>query len=136
MSRVWKVALWTLWIAGAFIVLYAIVVFYAVAFVSGFWLHTGDQSALKAIKTESQILMASEPTKTKDYLDIPKSRWPRTIASLKPAWVTVWPDRGVDIQIAPFFDGGWGYFVPQRGQEPFRPGCSELDQGVQWCHPY
>jgi len=106
MSRVRKAALWTLWITGAFIVLAAIVVFYAMAFVSGFWLRTNDQSALKAIKAESQILMASQPTKTKDYSDVPKSRWPPTIASLKPAWVTVYPGHGVQIQTTPFFDGG------------------------------
>src|SRR6185312_3793143 len=136
MSRVRKAALWTLWITGAFIVLAAIVVFYAMAFVSGFWLRTNDQSALKAIKAESQILMASQPTKTKDYSDVPKSRWPPTIASLKPAWVTVYPGHGVQIQTTPFFDGGWGYFVPQGEQKSPGPECSDIGQGVYWCHPY
>jgi hypothetical protein len=103
---------------------------------------THDQSTLKAIKAESQILMLTEQPVTygtvpKVIVTVPKSRWPRVIASLKPEWVTVFPD-GVDIMIKPFFDGGWGYFVPRSEREPPEPAgrYSELGQGVYWYHPY
>jgi hypothetical protein len=110
---------------------------------------THDQSTLKAIKAESQFLMVTERAVTygtvpKDNVPVPKametvpkSRWPRVIASLKPEWVTVFPD-GVDIMIKPFFDGGWGYFVPRSEREPPEPAgrYSELGQGVYWYHPY
>jgi hypothetical protein len=96
---------------------------------------TRDQSVLKAVKAESQILMATRPNRT--YAVIPKSRWPRVIASLKPEAVTVLPD-GVDIMTKPYFDGGWGYFVPKSEGAPPKPAgrFSDLGQGVYSYHPY
>ena len=103
---------------------------------------TYDQSTLKAIKAESQVLMATQRAETygpvpKRHVTFPKNRWPQVIASLKPEWVAVFPD-GVDIMIKPFFDGGWGYFVPRSEREPPEPAgrYSELGQGVYWHHPY
>lgn len=115
---------------GAFAVFLA-----ALTLLTGCTRPTRDESALKAIKAESQILMVTQPTKT--YATVPKSRWPFIIASLNPEGVTVFPD-GVDIVIKPYFDGGWGYFVPRSEREPPKPvgRFSELGQGVYWYHPY
>jgi hypothetical protein len=96
---------------------------------------TTDEPTLKAIAAESQMLMVAERTET--FVNVPKSRWPRVIASLKPEFVTVFPD-GVEIVIKPFFDGGWGYFVPRSAREPPKPAgrYRELGHGVFWFHPY
>jgi len=115
---------------------------FALTLLAGCTRPTHDQSTLTAIKAESQILMVTERavtfgTVTKAIVTVPKSRWPRVIASLKPEWVIVDQD-GVNIVIKPFFDGGWGYFVPRSEREPPEPAgrYSELGQGVYWYHPY
>lgn len=82
MRRLWKAVLW---IGGALIALAAMTVVASEIYISGFFIRTHDQSVLKAIKAESQILMATQRTTTQTYSDVPKSRWPRTIASLKPS---------------------------------------------------
>ena len=94
-----------------------------------------DQSALKAIKAEARVLMATQQTKTNEV--VPESRWPRTIANLKPKEVTISSD-GVYIGIKPYFDGGWGYFVSRREGKLPEPvdRFSELGQGIYWYQPY
>jgi len=91
---------------------------------------------LSAIKGEAHTLMLVYPVE-KGFLDLPRDRWPRVIASLKPEFVTVGQD-GVDVMIKPDFDGGWGYFVPKEGKTPpFPPGsCTYVDEGVYWYRPY
>jgi hypothetical protein len=68
---------------------------------------------------------------------VPKSRWPRVIASLRPEFVSIYPD-GVDIMTKPYFDGGWGYFVARNERKPPEPAgrFSALGVGVYWYHPY
>jgi hypothetical protein len=92
-----------------------------------------DRSTLRAIEAESRILMATDPTSSHA---VPKSRWPLHIASLGPARVTIDPS-GVDILVKPYFDGGWGYFVPRNRREPPEPAgrFSALGQGVYWYRP-
>ncbi len=131
MSRLRKAAIW---IGGGFIALAAITILAVKVWISGFYLRTHDQSVLKTIKAESQTLMVTDPTER--YSDVPKSRWPGTITSLKPSMVVVYPGHGVVILITPFFDGGWRYYVPQNEQELPAPGCSGIGQGVHWCRPY
>ena len=96
---------------------------------------TRDQSVLKAIKAESRMLMATRPTTT--YAAVPKRQWPPAIASLRPQSVTIFPN-GVDIMTKPYFDGGWGYFVPpgKRGPPEPKGRFSAVGQGVYWYHPY
>jgi len=99
---------------------------------------TTDQSTLKAIKAECRALMMMPPIEGTTYPDVPKSRWPRVIASLKPEFVMIL-SRGVFITVKPYFDGGWGYFVPRskRDAPPAGdPQFSEVGQGVYWFHPY
>lgn len=106
----------------------------AFALLAGCARPTDDQSDLKAIKAESQALM----TRIADTdAVVPRSRWPRVIASLNPKGVTVHQD-GVDIMIKPYFDGGWGYFVPKDGRKAPQPEgrYSMLGHGVYWYHPY
>ncbi len=68
---------------------------------------------------------------------VPKDKWPHTIASLNPMWITIFAN-GCDIQIKPMFDGGWGYFVPRtKSIPPAHEGrFSDLGYGVYWYHPY
>jgi hypothetical protein len=96
---------------------------------------TFDQATLKAIQAESRTLMTTHSGET--ALDVPKSRWPRVIASLEPEFVMVFPD-GVEILIKPDFDGGWGYHVPRNERQPPEPAGRywALSHGVYWFHPY
>jgi hypothetical protein len=99
---------------------------------------TTDQSMLKAIKAECQALLMIPPIEGTTYSDVPKSRWPRVIASLKPEFVTILRP-GVFITVVPYFDGGWGYFVPRSKRDQPPAGdqqFSEVGQGVYWFHPY
>ena len=98
-----------------------------------------NQSSLKGIKAESQVLMANYPVVPPDYwTNVPKDQWPPTIASLEPFDVTVhtW---GVNIGTKPFFDGGWGYGVPRSGKKtdlPMLQECwSEVSPGLFWHGP-
>ena len=96
---------------------------------------TRDQATLKAVRAESLALMAAYPNDT--HADVPKARWPRTIASLEPE--IVWVDwDGVTIMTKPYFDGGWGYFVPVSESEPPEPAerYSKLADGVYWYGPH
>ena len=94
-----------------------------------------DQSTLKEIQTEAQILIKNTPIKA--AAAVPKSKWPKVITSLNPESVTVLKD-GVDILIKPNFDGGWGYFIPVDLQEIPEPKgrFATVGQGVYWYHPY
>ncbi len=105
------------------------------ALLAGCAFPTDDRSTLEAIRAESLILMKDWPTRT--YADVPKDRWPHAIAKLEPEIVIVTPD-GVDIITKPYFDGGWGYFVPAEGHRPPEPAgrYSALAEGVYWFHPY
>lgn len=96
---------------------------------------THDPLALKEIRAESEILMRGAPPKT--YAAVPKARWPTNITNLRPYSVTVFPD-GLEITMKPYFDGGWGYFVPRRGRNLPQPvgRFSALGEGVYWFHPY
>ncbi|HEX8533004.1 MAG TPA: hypothetical protein VF662_02460 [Allosphingosinicella sp.] len=71
------------------------------------------------------------------YSTIPKSRWPRAIAALRPETMTIYED-GVNILMKPEFDGGWGYFIPRGQRESPEPAgrYSSVGQGVYWYHPY
>lgn len=64
---------------------------------------TRDQATLKAIKAEAQALMTTHTGRA--YATIPKSRWPRAIAALRPETVTIYED-GINILMKPEFDGG------------------------------
>jgi len=78
---------------------------------------TYNQTKLKAVKVEAEILVAKHPIKASVYrVKIPKSQWPPAIASLEPEEVSVhrW---GVDILIKSYFDGGWGYGVTRKKQD-------------------
>jgi len=96
---------------------------------------THNPSTLKAIKAEAQMLMAQY--RTDHLMPVPKSKWPPVIASLEPEDVVVF-SYGVVIWTRPFFDGGWGYFVPQSAAWLPEPAgqYSALGQGVYWFHPY
>ena len=88
---------------------------------------------LKAIKAEARMLMHTHPVD----MDVPKARWPRRIASLEPKLVAI-DAAGVHITTTPYFDGGWGYFVPRRERRLPEPveRFEEVGQGVYWWHPY
>ncbi|WP_171905760.1 hypothetical protein [Sphingobium phenoxybenzoativorans] len=81
------------------------------------------------------MLIAHSPRKAPSI--IPKGKWPRVIASLHPERVTVLTD-GVDILIRPYFDGGWGYFVPSNERDIPEPvgRFARIDRGVYWYQPY
>lgn len=96
---------------------------------------TRDPVKLAAIKTESEILMKAQTGKNDEF--VPNPAWPRGIASLKPDSVSIDAD-GVHITVKPYFDGGWGYFVPREEQQLPEPvgRFNEAGQGVYWWHPY
>lgn len=112
----------------------------AIAGVIGFTLLRGgtglieDQTELRAIKGEAELLMSEGPAKG---WTVPKSQWPPAIARLRPQAVTVEAD-GVDILTRPFFDGGWGYLIPRHGRAAPEPAgrFSAAGQGVYRYHPY
>jgi hypothetical protein len=98
---------------------------------------TYNPGVLKAIRAESELLMAKHPLEPpKRWAEIPKSEWPPSIASLQPEIVTV-HEWGVHIWIKPFFDGGWGYEIPRDPKvKPMPEGCySEPGPGVFWHDP-
>jgi len=101
------------------------------------WMHrpSSDPSTLKAIKAEALMLMKAYPPSADEY--VPKSRWPRVIASLKPHSVLIYRD-GVEVTTIPYFDGGWGYFVPRKERQLPEPvgRFEEAGEGVYWWHPY
>lgn len=96
-----------------------------------------NQAELNAIAVESRRLMATYPLgPSAQRADVPKGKWPPTIAKLKPYSVTVRHGM-VDIQTKPFFDGGWGYgFAPDKQDLTMLVECwSELGHGVYWHGP-
>lgn len=95
---------------------------------------TNDPSVLKEIEAEAKILMMS-PTDTHGV--VPRDRWPRAIASLKPENVTVF-QQGLEILVKPGFDGGWGYFVPKDERIRTEPEgrYTDVGHGVYWYRPY
>jgi hypothetical protein len=95
---------------------------------------TWDRAKLKAIRAEAEVLMAKPSGQDRD---LPKAAWPRTIAALRPEFVWVDSD-GVEIMTKPYFDGGWGYFVPRDPRTPPEPAgrFEKAGEGVYWHHPY
>ena len=115
----------------------------ALAFLAALVLLTGcefptyNQTKLKAIKAESELLMKTYPiVPPQEWVDVPESQWPPAIAKLHPHFVTVY-GWGVAISTKPYFDGGWGYMIPRRKQDlPMPAGCySEPGPGVFWHGP-
>ena len=104
----------------------------ALALLGGCAWPTDDPAKLRAIRAESQMLMNAYPADA----HVPKAQWPRAIASLEPEFVSIYPD-GVHITTKPYFDGGWGYFVPRTARD--LPGSGgrfeEVGQGVYWWRP-
>lgn len=114
-----------------------IAVFAVLLFLGGCSSPISDQTKLGAIKGEAQSLMASHPVALpKNQVEVPKERWPQTIASLRPHTVTLY-HWGVAISIKPNFDGGWGYDLPQNKKNlPMPAACyTEVSQGVFWHNP-
>jgi hypothetical protein len=107
---------------------------------------THDEATLKAIRAESEHLMMTFPVSPRessgdavagrDYVEVPKGRWPPVIASLRPYFVTVFRD-GVEIYMKPGLDGGWSYFVlrDRRDKPNWGQPYSDLGQGVYWMSP-
>jgi len=96
-----------------------------------------DETLLRAIRTESDRLMAARPAKSPPgWTEIPGNEWPPAIASLHPFNVTVF-EWGVDITTKPYFDGGWGYEIARsKNGLPMPAGCySEPSPGVFWHGP-
>ncbi|MBX3563442.1 MAG: hypothetical protein KF730_02580 [Sphingomonas sp.] len=98
-----------------------------------------NQSSLKAIKAESDMLMTTYPVHPVDRsTEVPQDKWPPAIARLEPYSVTVF-DWGVEISTRPGFDGGWGYGVPRSGKKTdlsMLPECwSEVSPGLFWHGP-
>ncbi len=73
-----------------------------------------DAAVLRDIRRESLPLLALLPAADHFAVspEVPKRRWPRTVARLKPLHVDVVHD-GVFIVIAADRGKGWGYFVPR-----------------------
>lgn len=96
-----------------------------------------DPEELKAIGTEAQALLQNYPVKyPQGWVDVPKGKWPPTIAALDPEWVKI-DQWGVDVLVKPDFDGGYGYLIPKdRRRLPMLPKCySERSRGVFWHNP-
>ena len=111
----------------------ALAVLTALASVGGCEWPTIRPAELKAIKAESQWLLSTHPSDA----EVPRARWPDTIASLEPEFVSVRPD-GVHIMTRAYFDGGWGYFVPRNEHDRPEPAgrFEEVGQGIYWWHSY
>jgi hypothetical protein len=94
-----------------------------------------DRAALAEIRAEARTLMRAARQSSSDQ--VPVEQLPPAIAALRPERVTLGPD-GVDINIATYFDGGWGYFTPRDETEAPEPEgrFRELDRGLYWYHPY
>lgn len=113
----------------------ALAVLTALTLLGGCAWPTYDPLKLKAIKAECQTLMKAYPANADEF--VPKARWPRIVASFEPEFVLINPD-GVHIMTKPYFDGGWGYFVPRKERELPEPveRFEDVGQGVYWWHPY
>lgn len=111
----------------------ALAVVAALALVNGCARPIRDPAKLEAIKAEAQLLLKAYPTDT----ELPEARWPRAVASLEPEFVSINSD-GIHITMEPYFDGGWGYFVPRRERSLPEPAgrFEDVGQGVYWWHPY
>ena len=115
----------------------AIAILVGIGIYSAFPHPTDNEATLRAVAFESRSLLKTHPTSTTDQsVDVPKSAWPASIASLKPYSVIVRPGM-VDITTKPFFDGGWGYgFTADKRQLTMLVECwSELRHNVYWHGP-
>lgn len=95
---------------------------------------TRDWQMLRDIHAEA---LALEGPRLQSWTSLPKTRWPPGIASLRPESVSISAD-GVDILMSPYFDGGWGYFIPfddSSSPEP-RGRYEPAGEGIYWYHPY
>src|SRR5687767_232914 len=96
---------------------------------------TSHPARLSAIKASAVSLMSLYPANVPE--DVPQARWPVEIGALEPQSVYI-DASGVHITTAPYFDGGWGYFVPRHEHqlpEP-RQRFRHVGRGVYWWHPY
>ena len=87
--------------------------------------------------SEARALVVAYPTTPRQlYIELPRQKWPATIASLHPEKVTIYP-WGVDVRMKAYFDGGWGYQIAKRRRDlPMLDQCySEVSQGVFWHGP-
>lgn len=111
----------------------ALAVVAALALLGGCARPTRDPVKLKAIKAEARTLLKTYPTDA----EVSKARWPRAIASLEPEFVSINSD-GVHITTEPYFDGGWGYFVPRRERSRPEPvgRFEDVGQDVYLWHPH
>jgi len=112
-----------------------LVILLSVGSILGCAFPTHDRDKLAAVRAESYALLQAHVTT--QVSEIPEREWPSAIASLRPE--TVWVDKdGVEILVKPFFDGGYGYYVPREGREQqvSRELFKNLGQGVFWHHPH
>jgi hypothetical protein len=96
-----------------------------------------NQTKLKAIAAEAQQLMAAYPVSPAgESVEVPRDKWPPTIASLKP-WAVFVHQGMVDIPTILSFDGGWGYgFATDKRNLTMLVECwSELGHSVYWHGP-
>jgi hypothetical protein len=108
-----------------------------IALLGGCALPASDPVELQAIRDEAQSLMALPSASLADAVgQIPISKWPPTIAKLKPESVTMYR-WGVAVILKPGFDGGWGYDIPRSKRDlPMPESCySEPYQGLFWHRP-
>jgi hypothetical protein len=94
---------------------------------------TRDQEVLNAVEAEARVLFRAHPGDA----ELRRENWPPAIATLSPEFVHINP-RGIYITTKPYFDGGWGYFIPRlEGVLPEPVGRFEpVGSGVYWWHPY
>ena len=97
---------------------------------------THDSWTLQQVEGEARGLMATHPVDpAKGWAEVPKNEWPPIIASLDPEMV--WRMHGgVRVIVKPFFDGGWGYFIPPRTDHATPNPCyRRLSESVYWHDP-
>lgn len=94
-----------------------------------------DPFLMREVKAEARALVERHPTW--GVVEVPKSRWPPAIASLRPEFVWVRRD-GIEIATKPYFDGGWGYHVTWDDQGRPEPAerYTEVEPGIYWYAPY
>jgi hypothetical protein len=104
-----------------------------VALLSGCAFPTHDRAKLAAMRHEADMLMKAH--KTGQMKVIPESEWPPAIAIMRPE--TVWVDQaGVEILMKAYFDGGWGYYIPQGHRQLSANQFKNLGAGVYWHGPH
>lgn len=105
-----------------------------VALLFGCAFPTHDREKLAAVRHEADILMQAH--KTGRMAVIPESDWPPAIATMRREMV--WVDQGgVEILMKAYFDGGWGYYIPQTSHRQLPANqFKNLGEGVYWHGPH